>query len=140
MHIIQASSKTPGHNQKKVSLQLEHPGLLQATAHLRVEVAVPNLLVQQLAHSALKLGADLLRLVADIEGGHVISTLHRSGQHAGGNTHEPNVMKMQGRRMWQTRVRLGGEQHLSLSHIRCLQVCRHAAGAFPRHQLCALLF
>lgn len=39
------------------------------TTHLWVQVCLADLLVQQLAHTALKLGADLLRLVADVEAG-----------------------------------------------------------------------
>lgn len=41
-------------------------------SHLRVQVALADLLVQQLPHGALKLGRDLLRLVRHVEAGQLL--------------------------------------------------------------------
>ena len=48
-------------------LQLER--LDDVSDELGVDVRVPNLVVQKLSHGSLRLGTDLLRLVADVEHG-----------------------------------------------------------------------
>lgn len=61
-------------------------------AYLRMKVAVSDLLVQQLPDSALKLWADFLRLVADVEGGQVVSIALQGQERAAARCHYHTIL------------------------------------------------